>query len=156
MAYYQSLNDHTPESALKYLRDDITVSEFDYAQVKDQEGWLNQFLWDKAFLPEYSILEMKDSAGMVDAVVSKQCKRIRFLHDTPIVYRVLFEFKGNKISREHTYAYLDFDFEKWESRRESLVYWIDVNYPELSGFIYDQTITGAENYLKAIELYQAR
>jgi len=42
---------------------------------------------------------------------------------------------------------------QWSSRRYSLVSWIKIYYPYLDGFVYDQTLEGAQNYLKAIELY---
>jgi len=48
---------------------------------------------------------------------------------------------------------LVFDLQKWASRRDTLVNWIDQNYPDLSGFIFDQTRQGANNYLEAMKLF---
>ena len=91
----------------------------------------------------------------MEAIISKTCKRIRFLHDSATVYKVSIAFEGNKITCMETFDYEVFDFGKWQSNRDSLVKLIDENHPYLSGFVNDQTLTGAQNYLKAIELYES-
>lgn len=50
--------------------------------------------------------------------------------------------------------YKNFDLYQWSSRRDTLVKWIETYHPELSGFNFDMTKNGAENYLKSIELYE--
>jgi len=49
---------------------------------------------------------------------------------------------------------MDSDFKLWNLTKNEMVTWIKKNHPELDGFIYDQTKTGAQNYLKAIALYK--
>jgi hypothetical protein len=154
--YYACLNDHKPERALNFLSEDIIVSEFDFSQVRNRDQWQVQFAWDKTFLPAYEILEIHAVNDQVEAIVSKSDKRIRYLHDSPVVYKVKFAFSGSKIKSEHLYDYLEFNLDRWQTRRDSLVSWIEKNHPELSGFIHDQTTTGAEKYLKAIELYETK
>ena len=48
------------------------------------------------------------------------------------------------------------DFRKWEARRDTLIFWINIHHPDLNGFDITQTIQGGQNYLKAIELYRSR
>lgn len=152
--YFAELNRSNITEASKFVSPNILVSEFEFIQVINKEDWFRQFRWDSIFNPNYKILEISESEEKVEATISKECQRIRYLHDGPTIYKVSFEFRNDMISKDHTFEYLKFDFEKWQSRRDSLVSWIDDNHPELSGFIYDQTVKGGQDYLFAIELYQ--
>lgn len=152
--YFAELNRSNIAEASKFVSPDILGSELEFIQVSNKEDWFRQFRWDSVFNPKYKILEISESEEKVEATISKKCRRIQYLHDGPIVVKVSFEFRNNLISKDHTFEFLKFDFEKWQSRRDSLVSWIDDNHPELSGFIYDQTVKGGQDYLFAIELYQ--
>ena len=151
--YFGALNQNNLEKASKYVGDSIVLSEFEFIQTNSKEEWLTQSKWDLAFSPNYKIIEINEIDGSIEASISKDCYRIKYLHDTATIYKSLFKIKNGKIQSEHIFEYVVFNFEKWSSRRDSLVKWIDVNHEYLSGFIYDQTEEGAHNYIKAIDLY---
>jgi len=52
--------------------------------------------------------------------------------------------------------HITLDKETCEKNTESLVSWIKIHHPELDGFVNNQTLDGAQDYLKAIELYSKR
>lgn len=152
--FYLELNNSNLTRASTYLHDSIIVSEAQFTQAETKDEWFTQFKWDSVFNPTYKILELKETDGKVEVIVSKECERIRFLHDSATIYKVEYEFLDGKIKKDNTFEYVVFDFEKWQSRRDSLLAWIDLNHPELPDFIFDQTIEGGQNYLKAIEFYE--
>lgn len=53
-----------------------------------------------------------------------------------------------------TVVYIGANFAIWSAWKNSLVKWVDANHPDLNGFIHDLSKTGAENYLKAIDLFK--
>lgn len=63
-------------------------------------------------------------------------------------------YDDGKICTIEIMDYENFDLYQWSSRRDTLVKWIETYHPELSGFNFDMTKNGAENYLKSIELYE--
>jgi len=152
--YFIQLNNSNLNKASTHIHDSIIVSEFEFTQARTKNEWFTQFKWDSVFNPSYKILEMNEVDGKVEMIVSKECERIRFLHDSAIIYKVRYAFLDGKIKNEETYEFLVFDFKKWQGRRDSLVAWIDKKHPELSGFIYDQTIEGGQKYLNAISFYE--
>lgn len=152
--FYLELNNSNLSKASTYLHDSVTVNEFQFIQVNSKEEWFTQFKWDSVFNPTYKILELTEADGKVELIVSKECERIRFLHDTPTVYKVRYTFLDGKIKKDDIYEYVDFDFNKWQTRRDTLVAWIDLNHQEMTGFIFDQTIVGGQKYLEAIKLYE--
>lgn len=154
--YFEALNESNFERAADLLSPNIMMLESDIEQVNGKEDWHRQFQWDSVFSPTYEIIKINEAGNQVEVTVLKICDRIRFLQDEPIVFKEIFGFEGDKISSEKTYKYLVFDEIKWQSRRDTLVAWIDKNHPGLSGFIHDQTIRGGQNYLKAIELYESK
>ncbi|MCF8366525.1 MAG: hypothetical protein K9H16_12130 [Bacteroidales bacterium] len=154
--YLEAYNNFDLEKAAFFIHDSIVVSENEFIQTTGKTEWLTQSQWDFAFIPEYSIIETKAVDGNLEATIEKTCKRIKFLNDSAIISKSLIKFLDGKISGIHIHEYVKFDFEKWQSRRDSLVAWIDINHPELSGFIYDQTKSGAEKYLKAIDYYEKK
>lgn len=66
------------------------------------------------------------------------------------------EFSEGRITRSQTFAYENMDFSKWEARRDTLIFWINIHHPDLNGFDITQNIQGGQNYLKAIQLYRSR
>lgn len=152
--FYLELNNSNLNRASAYIHDGIIVSEFQFIQVKSKDEWFTQFKWDSVFNPTYKILELIEADGKVEVIISKECERIRFLHDSATIYKVEYEFLDGKIKKDSIFEYLVFDFKKWQSRRGSLVAWANLNHPELPDFIFDQTIEGGQNYMKAIEFYE--
>jgi len=154
--YLEAYNNFDLEKAAFFIHDSIVISEYEFIQTTSKAEWLVQSQWDLAFCPTYSIIETKTVDGNFEATIEKSCKRIKFLNDSAIISKSFVEFSDDEISKIHIYDYVKFDFDKWQSRRDSLVAWIDKHHPELSGFIYDQTKSGAEKYLKAIDYYEKK
>ncbi len=129
-------------------------TEYNYVQTFSKKDYVEWLKWDSVFEPTYKILEIKQKNGTVKAKISKTDKRIIFLHQEPIVTDQVVRFDNDKITSIETTKYVIFNDSVFVKKRDELVDWIDKNHPELNGFIYDQTMTGGMNYLKAIELYE--
>ena len=156
--YYQVL-DKSDVSGIKTLLTDSLLTketQYDYEQTFSINEYADWLKWDSVFEPTYKILEIKKENGTVRTKISKTDKRISFLHKEPIVTHQVIHFEKDKITSIETTKYVIFNDSIFVKNRDGLVNWIDKNHPELKGFIYDQTETGAMKYLKAIELYKNR
>ncbi len=154
--YISALNKADFNEISSYLNDSISTEELDFLLSDHLEDYHTLFQWDSVFNPHYELIDIQEIETGMQVTLSKECRRILFLNDTALITRSKLEFSEGKITRFQTYEYLNLDFIKWESRRDTLVSWIDTHHPELSGFVYDQTINGGQNYLKAIDLYKNR
>ncbi len=154
--YFAALNEADFNKAKSCVTDSIIFTEGDFVLTRSIEDLHTHLQWDFVFEPQYKVLELTTVDKKMEAIISKTCKRIRFLHDSATVYKVSIDFEEDKISKMKNFDFVVFDFAKWQSRRDTLVKWVDENHPELTGFIFDQTAKGAQNYLKAIELYEKR
>ena len=154
--YYKAL-DQSDASAMAHLLNDSLVTKetsYDYEQTFTKVEYLEWLKWDSVFDPTYEILEMERDDESIKAKISKIDKRISFLHEQPIVTKQVIRFYQDKIASVETAEYVLFNDSTFVKNRDSLLNWIDENYPELNGFINDQTAAGGRRYLKAIELYQ--
>lgn len=152
--YIHGLNESNFEYIKPLISDSLTTMEGGFVLTKNSKEYYTHFQWDSVFSPKYIIVESKRiSDNSVDVTLSKKCERIKYLHDTATVYRAKIDFANNNIIKIDNFELVVFDTLKWESRRDTLVAWIKINHPELDGYIYDQTPNGAQNYLKAIKLY---
>ncbi|WP_299432577.1 hypothetical protein [uncultured Aquimarina sp.] len=151
--YYNQLNQSNYLELSKLIGDSITISEGDYNMNYSNDDYYKHFQWDSVFSPKYEILELKEIDNKVAIKVSKICTRIKFLNERPIISKEVIEIKNQKVSKIKNIE-MDSDFKLWNSTKNEMVTWIKKNHPELDGFIYDQTKTGAQNYLKAMALYK--
>ena len=137
------------------LADSVTIKDVpDYEVTYSKDDYKIQYQWDSTFQPEikYTITDQTDTT--IDFFVDRYSIRFEFLEHNPLKMKQRIYFKNGQISVIENMEYLNFDVDKWTSNRDSLVNWIDRYHPELNGFIYDLTKKGAEDYIKAIELYK--
>lgn len=152
--YIQGLNNGEFNLISKCVSDSVVTTEMNFVLTKNKQELYSHFQWDSVFQPKYNLIGYKtDNAGLI-CTVGKTCKRIEFLQDTSMVYKTRFEFEGNKIVKISLIDYVYLNTLTWQPRRDSLVAWIDKYHPELSGFVYDLTPSGAQKYLTAIDLYK--
>lgn len=152
--YYQALNTSDFERITQLKYDSVRVKEGPYNTAYSISDYVNWLQWDSVFRPKYEILDIKMEGDAVELTVSKVCQRIQFLNGGPMVSKERIQFKEGKMYALEILEFVSFDNEGWNNRREELVGWIEEHHPELNGFIYDQTLQGGLNYLKALELYQ--
>ena len=154
--YYEAFNTGNFNEMRQLVTDSIKLLEGSLLIAQGEKALYNFFQWDSVFDPSYTIIAYEElDSNHALATVEKSCKRIRFLIDKPFVTKVKIEFNKAKIDAVSTVDYIDVDFDAWEAKRNALTGYIDNKYPELSGFVFDQSKAGAENYLKAIEIYEA-
>ncbi|WP_299219465.1 hypothetical protein [uncultured Aquimarina sp.] len=151
--YYNQLNQSNYLELSKLIGDSITISEGDYNMNYSKDDYYKHFQWDSVFSPKYELLEVKEIDKKVVIRVSKICTRIKFLNEKTIISKEVIEIKNQKISKIKNIE-MDSDFKLWNSKKSEMVTWIKKNHPELDGFMYDQTKTGAQNYLKAMALFK--
>jgi hypothetical protein len=152
--YYNGLSTGNFKLISKCISDSILIIEKGYILTNNRNDYYQHIQWDSVFKPKYNLIDLKKDSDFYVAIVSKICKRIEFLQDTVITFKEKIEFKNNQIDKMQLLDYLLLDFEKWQQRTESLIAWIDKNHPEISGFNTDMTLKGAQNYLKAVDLYK--
>lgn len=156
--YYTALNNSDTSQVANLLNDSIVIreNESNYQETFSQNGYVELMKWDSVFEPTYQILEIKQENGLVKTKISKIDKRIFFLHEEPMVWNEVIQFDHQKIIKIERVRYEVFKVAKFLRNRDSLVNWIDINHPELNGFIIDQSEKGGLNYLQAIELYKTK
>ena len=152
--YFGGLNESNFKQIESCISDSLVTMEGGFVLTESSKSYFVHFQWDSVFSPKYDIINSnKISDNSIEVTLSKTCKRIKYLHDTASIYKARFDFANNHIIKIDNFELVYFDTLKWSSRRDTLVAWIKINYPDLDGFVYDQTLIGAQNYLKAIELY---
>lgn len=153
--YYAALDASDFHTIKEVISDTLTIVEGDYTTHYTQSDFYTQFQWDSTFQTSYSIESIKVDDRVI-ALISSKSLRYAFLKNNPLVCKYAITTKDEKITKIETLDYVDVDWATWQQERDSLVKWIKVKHPELDGFIHDLTPNGAENYLKAIEMYQRR
>ncbi len=153
--YYQALNESDFDAIRNSIADSITQVSGSYVESWSKESFTNWLEWDSSFSPVYTIYNTEEiTENKVKLTVSKTCKRIQFLNEEPTKYVEVFHFDSNKIREIEAGESIVFNDSLWVAKRDTLLAYIHRNHPQLDGFIYDQTKNGAQNYLKAIKLYE--
>lgn len=153
--YFEGYYNQGFNSISSLLADSVTIKELpDYEMKYSRDEFRIFYQWDSVFQPRHKFTIIEQTDTTIDYIEERYSKRFEFLQHNPLKLKQRIYFQQGKILILENREYLNFDVEKWMSNRDSLVSWIDGNHPELSGFIYDMTKEGAENYLKAIELYK--
>ena len=154
--YYEGLNTSNFARVHSALSDTITFTEGEYATNFTSEDYYVMFQWDSVFTPQTTLSSIQADQNQVAALVSTTSQRYTYLGHTPYTCEAIFTFENNRIRAHETVNCPDENRQVWESKRDTLIAWIDRHHPELSGFAHDLTKKGAENYLKAIHLYENR
>ncbi len=134
--------------------DSITIIAGDFVMPYDPTGFYEEFKWDSVFKPSYTVVESRELNNQVFAAVRINSIRNEFLKNTNMTCNYKISFTAGKISRIEELDCRDVDWKIWAKERDSLVEWIRNTHPELIGFVNDMTMNGAQNYIKAIELYK--
>lgn len=154
--YINALNVSDYKQVVGLFRDSIRLKEMDYVSTFSKEAYHSLFQWDSTFGPKYQILDIRSDGDDVRMKVSKQCDRILFLNQEPIITQEMVKFDGDAIQSIDIVEYVVFNDSLWSAKREDLVSWIEGHHPDLNGFIHDQTKQGAMNYQKAMAFYRNR
>ncbi len=155
-SYIAALNQSNYNKIVSFFGDSIHLDELDYKSAFSKKAYRDLFQWDSVFQPSYQILDIQLKNDSVFARISKEGKRIRFLNEAPSVTQEVFTFTSNKIDRIAITSYDHFNHKKWDSNRTTLVNWVAAHHPELNGFLYDQSISGASRFAAAIDMYQKK
>ncbi|AWX44496.1 hypothetical protein HME9304_01498 [Flagellimonas maritima] len=154
--YYEGFKNSDYDQIRGSISDSLTITEGDYTMPFTPKSFYEQFKWDSVFKPDYHLMELENEGEQIIATVSVKSKKFEFLKNNPLTCRHRFHFKSGKITKIENLECIDADWEIWEKERDSLVKWIEVNHPELNGFVHDLSMRGAKDYLNAIELYKNR
>lgn len=152
--YYTLLDESNHIEIVKLLTDSLVSREMDYSISFSPEEYVELIKWDAVFEPEYEILELTVKEDAVIAEISKQDRRILFLHEQPIITKEEIKFQDDRISSVAITEYIVFNDSIFSLNRSRLVEWVDQNRPELNGFLTDQTEQGGKNYLEAIRFFK--
>jgi hypothetical protein len=154
-AYLHGMNNRDFNQVKQSLADSIIITEMGYQVVENMDAFRRHFLWDSVFRPDYTLIDFHENDTATIGTVAKLDERIQFLQDSALVYQVSLAFEEEQIVGMSTIKYVKMDGRKWMNRLDSLTSWITTNHPELSGFAYDLTPKGAQNFLQAMSLFKS-
>ena len=137
------------------MGDSITVIEGDHIMPYTKATFHEVFKWDSVFQTSYDIVSLEEINDDVIAEIALSSIRNNFLQDRSMTCKYQLSFSSGLISEITSLDCIDADWTLWQSRVSTLVDWISINHPSLDGFIHDMSMRGAQNYVKAIELYQS-
>ncbi|MEM9363102.1 MAG: hypothetical protein AAGA43_10725 [Bacteroidota bacterium] len=152
--YIQALNSGDYKKTASFFSDSIRLNELVYKSAYTKKKYHSLFQWDSVFKPKYEILDIQLKGEFVEMKVSKQCKRILFLNEEPIITKEKIYFNEDGIYSVDIVEYVVFNETKWEKNRAELVSWTAKEYPNLDGFLYDQSLKGGLKFKEAIDRYQ--
>ena len=154
--YFNARNAMDFEEIKATISDSIIITEGDYVMPYTHHSFYEVFKWDSVFQTTYEIIDLKEINDQIIATVALNSIRNKFLKNEPMTCQFKLSFIAKKISKIESLDCEDADWEVWQKGVNELVIWIDANHPDLNGFIHDMTMYGAQNYLKAIELYELK
>lgn len=153
--YYEALNKGDLIKAKSLLADSIVKTEGVEKIAYTKKDFSHFLEWDMSFEPKYELASVTYGAhGVVNCNVRKTCKRIAFLNEAPTAYEERWTIKEGKLAIFEIHNYLSFNETLWVKNVTALTTFINTNHPEMKDFIYDQTKQGAQDYLKAMDLYK--
>lgn len=152
--YYEGFNNSDFNQIKGTIADSLIITEGDYVMEFDKQSYYGQFKWDSVFQPTYKVISIQYQNGEFIANVAVESLRFEFLQNNPLTCEHRFSFIADKISKIDNLDCKETNWEVWQKERDSLVNWIKENHSELDGFVHDLSMKGAQNYLKAIELYR--
>lgn len=153
--YYNGFKTLNYQIVKQVISDSFTTKYGDHITNYTPKSFHKYFKWDSVFKPNYKLIAIENKNQQFIATVSKSCSKFEFLKNNPMICSYRFQFQNGKISRIEEVDCSNVDWTIWAKEVDTLVTWIKVNYPELDGFVNDLSFKGAQNYLKAIELYIA-
>lgn len=154
--YYSGFKNSNYEQVRKTLSDSLAIYAGDYVMKYTPESFYEHFKWDSVFQPKYELIKLENPEEEVVATVAIKSLKLEFLKNNPMNCSSKFYFKSGKIYKIEELDCSDVDWQVWQRERDSLVSWIRRNHPKLDGFVNDLSMKGAQNYIKAIEVYKVR
>lgn len=155
-AYYEGFNNGDYSQIKTTISDSLLSIEGDYMMPYSRESFNEKFKWDSIFKPVYKLVSIKNQGEQAITTVTMSSVKHEFLKNSPMTCRYKFHFKAGKIYKIENLECPDAKWEIWGQEVTSLVNWVKANHPELDGFINDLTMKGAQDYMKAIALYENR
>ncbi|NER16590.1 hypothetical protein [Spongiivirga citrea] len=152
--YYNARSNANFNELKKLVSDSVTIISGDYIMPYDPDGFYEVFKWDSVFKPSYKVVELVEKNSQILVTVELSSIKNEFLKNNEMLCQYNISFDSGKISKIEELACKNADWEAWQVGVNSLVNWTEQNHPELNGFINDMTMKGAQNYVKAIELFE--
>lgn len=154
--FYNARNAGELVEAKRLISDSITVTEGDYVMPYSQDSYYEVLRWDSVFFTKYELVELQERGEQLIASIALSSIRNDFLKNERMICQYKISFSAGKITKIDSLDCEGADWKTWQKRVNALVSWIEVNHPELNGFIHDMTAEGANKYVKSIRLYEAR
>lgn len=152
--YYNARDTGNYNRIKNVITDSITIIAGDYVMPYDKASFHEQFKWDSIFKPSYKIVKLVENDSSIIATVTQECIRNAFLKNNPLKCSYKISFESGKISKIEDANCINVDWGIWTKQRDDLINWIKKHHPELDGCVYDMTMKGSLNYVKAIELFE--
>lgn len=153
--YYRARDAMNYPKIKTLIADSITITAGDFVMPYTHTSFYEVFKWDSVFRTSYKVIEFEEKGEQMITSISISSGRHEFLKNNPMQCRYRISFDSGKISKIEELECEEADWASWQKERDTLVLWTKKNHPELDGFINDMTMKGAQNYMKAIELYKA-